>query len=79
MILGLYFKDKFKFSTTEHEYNTRFSFKRNVLHPYGHSTKEFNCFFYNALRFWNTIPVTTKKLASVRQFKKYLRSCVFEF
>ena len=78
MNLGPYFKDKFEVSSTEHQYNTRFSLNRNLLHPNVRSSKVFNSFFYNSIRFWNTIPVSAKRLDSVSQFKKYLKSCVFE-
>ena len=78
MNLGPYFRDKFQIRVTEHQYNTRFSINQNLLHPAVHSSKIFNSFFYNAIRYWNTIPVTAKTLDSVSKFKKYLMKHIFE-
>ena len=71
MNLGPYFRDKFQIRVTEHQYDTRFSINQILLLFYC-------CFFYNAIRFWNTIPVTAKFLNSVSKFKKCLMKQIFE-
>ena len=71
-------REKMNNGVTEHQYNTRFFTNQNLLHPAVFSSKIFNYFFYNVIRFCNTIPVTAKKLDSVSEFKKYLMKHVFD-
>ena len=72
MNLEPYFRDKFKFSVTEDQYNTSLSIHQKILHPSVHSSKRFNYFFNNAVRFRSTIPVTAKIVVSPRKFEKNL-------
>ena len=74
MNLGLYYKDKFENCSTEHQYNTRLSRNQKFLHPNVHSSKVFISFFHVALRFWNTILVTAKKLILGVSLKNILRT-----
>ena len=61
-------------NTANHVYPTRFNCSHNINIPRIHSSRVFCSFFYNAIKFWNKLPVSTRSLPNVLLFKKEIRS-----
>ena len=69
-----YFKLKFNNILPDHTYVTRNSLTNAFQIPQINLSIMYKSFFYNAIKFWNQLPVTIKSQPSARRFEKHLKS-----
>ena len=61
-------------NSANHAYPTRFNRSHNINIPRIHTSRVFCSIFYNAIIFWNKLPMSTRSLTNVLLFKKEIRS-----
>ena len=68
-----YFFDKANARKPTHNFNTRFSSNNMLVPPKIHSNKMYGSFFYNALTYWNKLPIDIRDSDNASTFKRKLK------
>jgi len=68
------FKDKIKLAKQQHSYNTRYATKDNLVRPAARTNYGKFTFEFEITRIWEEIPHLTKKIDSIKLFKKALKN-----
>jgi len=72
-----YFRNSFLTQTIVHSYGTRGRKNNNFNIPLIKSSKFYQSFMYNALHFWNNLPIFIKSILTLKHFKLELRKLLF--